>query len=161
METKVFNQAVKRNIDRFPKEFMFQLTKKEYELLRSQFVTTSWGGRRYLPFVFTEQGVSMLSAVLHSKVAINISIQIINPFVQMRRFLQSNQDTFKRLNIVETKLLEYEDNFKELFNALNKRPELSSGIFFEGEFFDSYEFISNLIKKAKKEIKNKLNNVLT
>jgi hypothetical protein len=132
---------------------MFQLTREEKEELvancdRLQSLKFSSSS----PFAFTEQGVSMISTVLHSKVAINVSIQIIDAFVQMRKFLLGNKDTFKRLNIVETKLLEHDNNFKELFNTLNKRPELISGIFYEGEFFDSYEFISNLIKKAKKEI---------
>ena len=105
VETKVFNRAVKRNIERFPDSFRFQLTKKEYENLRFQFVTSSngetflrsqnvtssgHGGRRYLPYVFTEQGVSMLSAVLRSETAIKMSIKIINAFVEMRRFIQNN-----------------------------------------------------------------------
>ena len=94
----------------------------------------------------------MLSAVLHSKVAIHISIQIINAFVQMRRFLEFNQDTFKRLNIVETKLLEHDDKFKEIFKQLNKNQEITKGIFFDGQFFDSYQFVLDLIRKAKKEI---------
>jgi hypothetical protein len=98
VETRVLNQAVKRNIERFPPEFMFQLTKEDMENLRSQFVTSSWGGRRYLPFAFTEQGVAMLSAVLRSETAIQVSIQIMNAFVAMRRFLQTNAQIFQRLD---------------------------------------------------------------
>ncbi|OHD99006.1 MAG: hypothetical protein A3E21_00835 [Sulfurimonas sp. RIFCSPHIGHO2_12_FULL_36_9] len=102
VETKVFNQAIKRNIERFPDEFRFQLTQEEFDNLRSQFVTSSenikqHGGRRYIPYVFTEQGVSMLSAVLRSDTAIQTSIQIINSFVKMRSFLSKNADIFTRL----------------------------------------------------------------
>jgi phage regulator Rha-like protein len=87
VETKVLNQTVKRNIGRFPKEFMFQLTKKEYENLKSQFVTSSWGGRRKLPYAFTEHGVIMLSSVLNSKVATQINIAVIRAFIDMRRYI--------------------------------------------------------------------------
>jgi phage regulator Rha-like protein len=87
VETKVLNQAVKRNIDRFPPEFMFQLTKDEYENLKSQFVTSSWGGRRKLPFAFTEHGVIMLSSVLNSKIATQINIAIVKAFIDMRRYI--------------------------------------------------------------------------
>ncbi|MFT4283174.1 MAG: ORF6N domain-containing protein [Candidatus Woesearchaeota archaeon] len=153
IETKRLNEQVKRNNERFPKKFMFQLTKEEKDELvancdRLQTLKFSTS----LPYAFTEQGVSMLSAVLNSKIAIQISIKIIEAFVQIRNFLLTNEDTFKRLNVIETKLLEHDNNFKELFDSLNKRPELTFGIFYEGEFFDSYEFISNLISKAKKEI---------
>lgn len=153
IENKRLNEQVKRNKERFPKNFMFQLTKEEKdELVANCDRLQSLKFSTSLPYAFTEQGVSMLSAVLNSEVAIQISIKIIDAFVQMRKFLLTNEDTFKRLNVVETKLLEYDDNFKELFSALSKRPELTSGIFFQGEFFDSYEFVSNLISKAKKEI---------
>ena len=147
VETKRFNEQVKRNLERFPTEFMFQLTQEEYEILKSQFATSSWGGRRHLPYAFTEQGISMLSAVLHSKIAIKTSIQIINTFVQMRKFLQANHNTFQRLHIIETKLLEHDN----ILNSLETtKPKV--GIFFNGEFFDSYVFIIDLIKQAKTEI---------
>ena len=97
VETKVLNQAVKRNKERFPVEFMFQLNESEMEILRSQFVTSSWGGRRYLPYAFTEQGVAMLSTVLRSETAIKVSIQIMNAFVAMRKFLFSNARYFNGL----------------------------------------------------------------
>ena len=91
VETKVFNQAVKRNIERFPEEFCFRITTEEYDTLRSQIVTSKEkGGRRYLPYVFTEQGIAMLSAVLRSDVAIKVSIRIMNTFVEMRRFMANN-----------------------------------------------------------------------
>jgi hypothetical protein len=132
VETKVLNQAVKRNIDRFPQEFRFQLTESEYQelvtdrdrdYLRSHSVTSSsHGGRRYLPYVFTEQGVSMLSAVLRSETAVKVSIQIINAFVRMRRFLQYNAKVFERLESVGRRQLVFESetgkNFEKVFQAL-------------------------------------------
>lgn len=111
VETKVFNQAVKRNIARFPNNFRFQLNKDEFESLRSQFVTskedTKKGGRRYLPYVFTEQGIAMLSAVLRSDTAIQISINIMNTFLEMRRFIANNSLLFERISNVELKQLQY------------------------------------------------------
>lgn len=109
VETRVLNQAVKRNIDRFPQNFRFQLQSDEYENLKSQIVISSFehGGRRNLPYAFTEQGVAMLSAVLRSEIAVQISIQIINAFVMMRRFLSSNATIFSRIDSVEKNLLEY------------------------------------------------------
>ena len=111
VETRVFNQAVKRNSNRFPEQFRFQLTEEEYKNLRSQFVTSSedntHGGRRYMPYAFTEQGIAMLSAVLKSDIAVEISISIMNSFVEMRKFLISNQQLFSRLDRVELKQLVY------------------------------------------------------
>ncbi len=159
VETKVFNQAVKRNIERFPEEFRFQLTDKEFEDLRSQIVTSSgnYGGRRYLPYVFTEQGVAMLSAVLKSKTAVELSIQIINAFVQLRRFVGSNFDLVQRLFIMEQKQIQFEksseEKFEALFSALENNPSTpKQGIFYDGEIFDAYLFIAKLIKSAKQSI---------
>ena len=122
VETKVLNQAVKRNLNRFPEHFRFQLTEEEYENLRSQFVTSSednaHGGRRYMPYVFTEQGIAMLSAVLKSDVAVEVSIKIMNSFVEMRRFLLSNKEMFARLDRVELKQLETDKKLEEVFNYL-------------------------------------------
>lgn len=151
--SKRLNEQVKRNIDRFPEEFMFQLTKYELEILRSQFATTSWGGRRYLPFAFTEQGVAMLSGVLKSETAIKVSIQIMNAFVAMRKFINSNALVFQRLDKVEIKQLEHDKKFDEVFDAIqskNIKPE--KGIFFNGQVFDAYKFVSDLIKTSKKSI---------
>ncbi|MFR5827605.1 MAG: ORF6N domain-containing protein [Adlercreutzia equolifaciens] len=105
VETKVFNQAVKRNIARFPEHFRFQLTQEEYDNLRSQIVTSSWGGRRYPPYVFTEQGVAMLSAVLRSATAIEVSIGIMDAFVRMRQFLHSNAALLEKGSALEFSLL--------------------------------------------------------
>ncbi len=106
VETKVLNQAVRRNLDRFPEDFMFQLSEDEFENLRSQTVTSSWGGRRYPPFAFTEQGVAMLSSVLKSKSAIQVNIAIMRAFVQLRRFLQSHEELATKLKKLEKETIE-------------------------------------------------------
>lgn len=106
VETKVLNQAVKRNLNRFPDDFMFQLSSKEFENLRSQTVTSSWGGRRYPPYAFTEQGVAMLSSVLKSKSAIQVNITIMRAFVQMRKFLQSHEELASKLKKLEKETTE-------------------------------------------------------
>jgi hypothetical protein len=154
VETKVFNQAVKRNIIRFPDNFRFQLNNEETFNLRSHFVTSSiHGGRRYLPFVFTEQGVSMLSTVLKSQNAIQISISIMNAFVEMRKFLSYNANIFQRLEKVEFKQLEAENLFHQLFKAIEEKGiPPKNGIFFNGEIFDAYLFVSNIIRSAKDSI---------
>ncbi|KLE10770.1 fic family toxin-antitoxin system [Aliarcobacter butzleri L354] len=156
VETKVFNQAVKRNIERFPDNFRFLLTQNEYESLRSQIVTlemTRGKHRKYLPYAFTEQGVSMLSAILKSDTAIQTSIQIINSFVKMRRFLFDNVSVFQKFTQIEQKLLTHDENFDKLFEALeNKSLKPKQGIFYDGEIFDAYIFINDLIKNAKDEI---------
>ena len=117
VETRVFNQAVRRNIERFPEHFRFQLTDDEYKILRSQSVISSskssHGGRRYNPFAFTEQGIAMLSAVLRSDVAIEVSIKVMDAFAEMRRFLVSNAELFARLDRVELKQLIQIKNFKK------------------------------------------------
>ena len=115
VETKVLVQAVKRNIDRFPGDFMFQLTKQEFDDLRSQIVPSSWGGRRYPPYAFTEQGISMLSSVLRSKRAIQVNIEIMRAFVQLRRMLASHADLARKLSTLEKK---YDAQFKVVFDAI-------------------------------------------
>ncbi|UCD86113.1 MAG: ORF6N domain-containing protein [Deltaproteobacteria bacterium] len=117
VETKVFNQAVKRNIKRFPEDFMFQLTEKEVGILRSQFVTSRWGGRRYLPYAFTKQGVAMLSSVLRSQRAIQVNIEIMRAFVRLRRILASHKDLARRLDELEKK---YDTQFKVVFDAIRQ-----------------------------------------
>ena len=156
VETKVLNQAVKRNLNRFPEYFRFQLTEEEYENLRSQFVTSSedntHGGRRYMPYVFTEQGIAMLSAVLKSAVAVEVSIKIMNNFVEMRNFLLSNKEMFSRLDRVELKQLETDSKLEEVFNYIASNTEVKQNIFFDGQIYDAFSFIVGLIQKAKKEI---------
>jgi hypothetical protein len=158
VEIKRLNEQVKRNIERFPAEFMFQLTTDEYDSLRSQIATSNQrGGRRYLPYVFTEQGVAMLAGVLKSETAVKTSIQIINAFVAMRRFIATNANIFLRLDTVERKQLEHkidaDEKFKKIFNAIESKEILpKQGIFFDGQIFDAYKFVSDLFRSAKKSI---------
>jgi hypothetical protein len=154
VETRIFNQAVKRNLSRFPEKYRFQLTDKEFDNLRSQIVISSeHGGRRYLPYVFTEQGVSMLSAVLRSDTAIDISIKIIDSFVAMRKFITNNAGIFQRVENIEQKLLRHDDNFNKIFNALESGyTKPTQGVFYDGEIFDAYAFVNKLVKEAKSNI---------
>ena len=115
--TKVLTQAVKRNADRFPEDFMFQLTKQEFSDLRSQFVTSNWGGRRYPPYAFTEQGVAMLSSVLRSERAIHVNIEIMRAFVRLRQMLASNAELARKLAALEKK---YDAQFKVVFDAIRE-----------------------------------------
>ncbi|MBD3905588.1 ORF6N domain-containing protein [Chryseobacterium muglaense] len=154
VETKVFNQAVKRNANRFPESFRFQLAQQEFDTinLRSQIVTSSlnYGGRRYLPYVFTEQGIAMLASVLRSTVAIKVSIEIMNAFVEMRRMLMSNASLFHRLDKIELKQLEADQKFEEIFKALESdKLQSDKGIFCNGQIFDAYTFVSDIIRSAK------------
>lgn len=155
VETKVLNQAVKRNIERFPSEFRFQLNEKEIlELVTNCDRFQSLKHSSSLPFAFTEQGVSMLSAILKSQTAIKTSIQIINSFVKMRQFLSQNADMFKRLELVEKRQISHEiktdEKFEKLFDAFeDKSIKLKQGIFYDGQIFDAYVFISELVRKAK------------
>ena len=123
--TKRINETVRRNKERFPENFCFKLTNKEKENLRSQFATSSlekenYGGRRYLPYVFTEQGIAMLSGLLKNKVAVQIGINIMDAFVEMRKFISSNGQVFERLTNIEHQLLEYDKKFDIVFNELQK-----------------------------------------
>lgn len=156
VETKVFNQAVKRNSERFPENFCFQLTSEEWEVLRSQFVTLNakrGQHRKYLPFVFTEQGIAMLSGVLKSIVAIKVSIEIMNAFVEMRRMLISNATLFHRLDKIELKQLEANQKFEKIFKALESdKLHSDKGVFYNGQVFDAYTFVSDIIRSAKTSI---------
>ena len=167
--TRVLNQAVKRNIERFPEDFMFQLSKKESQDLISQIVTSSsrsqnvissWGGSRKLPSAFTENGVAMLSSVLRSKTAIEVNIRIMRAFTAMRSFLVNNAHVFQRLETVEhhqlllqERLSEHDRKFEEVLSRLDdKDSEPIEGFFFEGQIFDAYSLISDLIRKATSRI---------
>jgi phage regulator Rha-like protein len=156
VETKRLNEQVKRNRERFPEEFMFQLTDKESASLWSQNATLETGRgrhRKYLSYVFTEQGVAMLSAVLRSDVAVEISVKIINAFVGMRRFLASNAQVFQRLDILELKQLETDERMEKVLNAIESREiQPKQGIFFDGQIFDAYDFVSKLFRSAKESI---------
>ena len=147
------NEQVKRNIERFPHDFMFQLTREEFLILKSHFATSSWGGRRKLPFAFTELGVSMLSSVLTSKRAIEANIMIMRAFATMRRFLVANSQVFQRLDRIEYKLLESDQKIEDLYSKLEqKKLDPQQGVFYDGQIYDAYEFICNLLKKANTRI---------
>jgi phage regulator Rha-like protein len=123
VETKVFNQAVRRNIERFPDDFMFQLTQEEWNSLRSQFVTLEKGrGKysKYLPFVFTEQGVAMLSSILNSKTAIQINIQVIRVFTKMRELMSTHKDILLQLEKFEKKFSKYDEDIALVFEHLRQ-----------------------------------------
>lgn len=157
VETKVFNQAVKRNILRFPDSFRFQLTDDEYKDLQSQIVTSNGrGGRRYLPYVFTEQGIAMLSAVLNSDIAIQVSIHIMTAFVEMRKFLVNNAVLFERIGNVELMQLEYQkktdERFEQVFDYIAEHEEVKQKVFFEGQIYDAFSLLVKLVGSAKKSI---------
>ena len=157
VETKVFNQAVKRNTERFTESFRFQLTQEEFDTvnLRSQIVTSSlnYGGRRYQPYVFTEQGIAMLSAVLRSDIAIKVSIEIMNAFVEMRKILVDNAALFHRLDKIELKQIDADQKFEEIFKALETgKLHSEKGIFYDGQIFDSYAFVSDIIRSGQSSI---------
>lgn len=154
VETKVLNQAVKRNIARFPEQFRFQLNQLENE----QLVTdcdrfASLKHSTSLPYVFTEQGVAMLSAVLRSETAVTVSIQIINAFVAMRRFLSANAQVFQRLDSLEIKQIQTDQKVERVLRAIEEKSvPPKQGIFFDGQVFDAYAFVCNLIRSAKHRI---------
>ena len=154
VQTKELNKAVNRNLDRFPESFRFQLTQQEFDNLRFQNGTSSeHGGRRYLPFVFTEQGVSMLSAVLRSTTAVQVSIKIIETFVTMRRFITQNAGIFERFERIEQRISIHDENFHKIFDAIeDKTIKPKQGIFYDGQIFDAYAFFSDLVKNAKNTI---------
>ncbi len=153
-ETRTLKQAVRRNIDRFPEDFMFELNEIDIEYMVSQSVIPSksyFGGAK--PFAFTEQGVSMLSGVLRTSTAVDISIKIIKSFVAMKKVLSEYGNLFYRLDTLEKKQLTYDENFEKIFNAIESKnitPE--QGIFYDGQIFSAYKFVNDLIRKAKTSI---------
>lgn len=154
VQTKVLNQAVKRNIHRFPESFRFQLNEDEFnELVTNcdRFKSLKHSSNR--AHVYTEQGIAMLSAVLSSDVAVQISIQIMNAFVAMRRQLHQHQLVLNRLDKIEQKQITTDQKLERVFNALeSKLPETEKGVFFEGQVFDAYRFVADIIRKANSEI---------
>lgn len=173
VEARALNQAVQRNIERFPEDFMFQLSKEEFENLRSQIVTSSeeeilksqnvissWGGIRKWPYVFTENGVAMLSSVLRSQQAISINIQIMRAFNAMRHFIVSNAQVFQRVENIEKNILalnaskvDTDKKFEEVFRRLDEgSAKPTEGILFDGQIFDAYKFVTERIREAKKRI---------
>jgi phage regulator Rha-like protein len=155
VETRVLNQAVKRNLNRFPIEFTFQLTEDDLKDWMSQIVISNKEkmGIRKMPFVFTEQGVIMLASVLRSETAVQISIQIVKSFIQMRKFIANNAVIFQRMERIEHKLLITDEKLERVFEAIEaKEIKPKQGIFYDGQIFDAYIFVSDLIKKAKESI---------
>lgn len=154
VETRALKQAVKRNIERFPSDFMFELTEIEIDSMVSQSVIPSkkyFGGAK--PFVFTEQGVATISGVLTNKVASEIHINIMRAFVQMRRFISNNALIFERLDSLEKKQFQTDDKIDTILNAIEfKDAKPKQGIFYDGQMFDAYVFVSDLIKSAKSSI---------
>ncbi len=154
LETRILKQAVNRNTKRFPSDFMLILTETEINAMVSQNVIPSkkhLGGA--LPYAFTEQGVANLSSILNSEKAVEVNIQIMRAFVAMRRFLSSNALFFQRIERTEQKLLEHDQKFEEIFDAIQSKdikPE--KGIFFDGQIFDAYSFVSDLVRSAKTSI---------
>lgn len=151
VETKNLNKAVKRNSDRFPEKFCFQLNDEESEFLRFQIGTSNVGrgGRRYQPYVFTEAGIAMLSAVLRSEIAVKVSIEIMDAFVEMRHLIVSNASLFQRLDNVELKQLQSDQKFEEIFKVLESdKLHSEKGVFYNGQIFDAYTFVSDIIRSA-------------
>ena len=157
-ETKKINQAVKRNIDRFPEKFCFRLTENELDDNWSQFVTSSskedikHRGKKYLPLAFTEQGIAMLSGILKNQIAVQVSINIMDAFVEMRKFMVNNGQIFSRLTNIEYKLLDYDKKFDKVFNELQYEENIKQKIFFDGQVYDAFSMMIDLIQKAEKEI---------
>lgn len=162
VETKVLNQAVNRNIERFPENYRFQFNISEYAEWKSQIVTSIGDkmGLRKRPYVFTEQGVAMLAGILKSQTAVRISISIINAFVEMRKFMQTNAQIFQRLDRVEliqietnSKLFETDKRIDKVFSLMESgEVKPKQRIFFENQAYDAYKFVSDIFRSAKKSI---------
>lgn len=155
-QTKDLNRNVKNNIERFPEYYCFQLTEEEYKSLRCKNFTLNKNGRgqhrKYMPYVFTEHGITMLAGLLKSDIAVNISIKIVNTFIEMRKFLIQNGQVFDRISTLEYKQIENEKNFDKIFNMLQNKDDVKQKIFFEGQIWDSYSLIIDIIKKANNKI---------
>ena len=151
VETKYLKRQVRRNIERFPDDFLFQLTKEEMSILRCQFGTSRWGGERYLPFAFTKNGVAMLSGVLNSGKAVDVNIRIMRAFTSMSRMIAISSNFSQRISNIEYHQLETDKRIDDIFKRLD--PAMPhEGIFYNGQIFDAYSFMSDLIRKAKREI---------
>ena len=153
VETKALNQVIKRNINRFPEEFCFQITNSELRdlILRSHFVTSSWnnyGGTRYLPYVLTEQGIMMLSGLLKNDIAAKVNVQIIDAFVKMRKYISGNLYLNEKIIVNhENRILKLEESF----DKLNEKEKINA-IFYEGQIYDAYSLLIDIFKEANEEI---------
>lgn len=151
--TKRLNEQVQRNVARFPTKFMFQLSREEFEYLRSQNASANLNKRRSLPYVFTEHGVIMAAAILKSEIAAKASVKVVEAFVAMRRFLAANAHVFQRLETIEYKLLESDHKFEDIYAKLEEKSlKPQQGIFFDGQIFDAYELVCKLIRTAESRI---------
>ena len=152
VETKRINEAVKNNPDKFPYKFSWILSIEEWENLRSKFSTSglksNYGGRRYLPRVFAEPGIYMLSTILKSKVAVNASVRIMDTFTNMRKFINENKNIYKSINVINNKLLEHDEKFNYLFSKFDKKEQL----FLKEHTYDAYISVLELLNNAEKEI---------
>ena len=167
VSTKALNQAVKRNIRRFPDSFMFQLTKDDFanlrlqnvtskhatdsgdSVLRSQNVTSKRGGLRYCPYAFTEHGIVMLASLLKTEIAVAMSVRIVNAFVTMRKFLLANAQVFSRLEKVEQRQLTTDEKVNEILNRLNMEAPPPQGVFYDGQLWDACSLVEKLIGRAR------------
>lgn len=158
VETRRLNEQMKRNISRFPDDFCFQLNSIEFKFLRSQNATFNYStnGRKYIPYVYTEHGIMALAGVLKSEVAAKMSVEIVRTFIKMRKFIMENGDVLLALAKLQNRQLEFENNtnkkFEEVFNKISKLDLPKTALFFDGEWFDAYEFISSLIMRANESI---------
>lgn len=169
VETGALNRAAKRNEDRFPEDFRFRLTREEVEDVRCQIGILAGQegeptiGRTYLPYVYTEQGVAMLSGVLRSKVAIDVSVRIMRAFVEMRHFIASNAAMFEQIRAVELRQLEYQreneehhrltdERFERVFDYMETRKAPAQKVFFDGQIWDAFELLVDLVQRAEREI---------
>ena len=153
VETKHINQAVRNNQDKFMDDFYFELTNNEFENLRSKNLTANFSKTRTNPKVFTEQGIYMLATILKSKVASQVTVYIIKTFANMRKLISQNISMFERFERIEQRLTIHDENFDKLFEALeDKTLKPKQGIFYDGEVFDAYVFINDLLKLATNEI---------
>ncbi|RLA83782.1 MAG: ORF6N domain-containing protein [Epsilonproteobacteria bacterium] len=153
VETKHINQAVKNNQDKFQEDFFFQLTDDEFDILRSNHLTTNFSKTRINPKVFTEEGIYMLATILKSKIASDITVSIIRTFAKIRKLILSNNSTLERFERVEQRLSLYDNNFDKIFKALDSNEHKpTQGIFYDGQVFDAYNFVSDLIRSAKNSI---------
>jgi len=156
-EKRAINQTAKRNEERFPERYRFQLTMDEYKQvsLKSQSVILKTGQGQHikkLPWCYTEQGVSMLAGLLRNPTAVQVSLGIIDAFVEMRRFVNTNRDAFTKLVSIDNKLLEHDRKFDEVFDLLQAPETIKQSIFYKGQFYDAFKLVTDIIKKAKKRI---------
>ena len=154
VETRTLNQSVKRNLERFPEDFVFQLTKEETDNLKSQSVTSSWGGTRKCPYAFTESGIAMLSGILRSQTAIEVNIRIMRAFVTMRHFLANNAQVFQRLTNLEYHQIETDEKIDLILNKMEEQSPklLPEQIFQTGCVWDAWAYLSDLVRSAKLRI---------